>query len=92
MLVFYGEELLAPRPTPKLEDHPLSAVRDCLFNIFTATLHIGGHHLHLQPEDVPYHGDKGTTNMVILYYENIAHIFLVTCSYVELYSELCIMG
>jgi hypothetical protein len=39
---FYGEELLAPRPTPKLEDHPLSAVRDCLFNIFAATLHIGG--------------------------------------------------
>jgi hypothetical protein len=29
--------LLAPRPTPKLEDHPLSAVRDCLFNIFAAT-------------------------------------------------------
>ena len=39
---FYGEELLAPRPTPKLEDHPFSAVRDCLFNIFAATLHIGG--------------------------------------------------
>jgi len=34
--------LLAPRPTPKLEDHPLLAVRDCLFNIFAATLHIGG--------------------------------------------------
>jgi hypothetical protein len=28
---FYGEELIAPRPTPKLEDHPLSVVRDCLF-------------------------------------------------------------
>ena len=27
---------------PKLEDHPLSAVRDCLFNIFAATLHIEG--------------------------------------------------
>ena len=40
--VFHGEELLAPRPTPKLEDHPLSAVRDCLFNLFAATLHIGG--------------------------------------------------
>jgi hypothetical protein len=39
-MIFYGEELLAPRPTPKLEDHPLSAVRDCLFNIFAATLHI----------------------------------------------------
>jgi hypothetical protein len=41
---FHGEELLAPRSNPKLEDHPLSAVRDCLFNIhvFAATLHIGG--------------------------------------------------
>ena len=28
---FYGEELLATRPTPKLENHPLSAVRDFLF-------------------------------------------------------------
>jgi len=34
---FYREELLAPRPTLKLEDHPLSAVRDCLFNLFAAT-------------------------------------------------------
>jgi hypothetical protein len=39
-IIFYGEELLAPRPTPKLEDRPLSAVRDCLVNIFAATLHI----------------------------------------------------
>jgi hypothetical protein len=38
---FYGEESLAPRPTPKLEGHPLSAVRDGLFNTFAATLHIG---------------------------------------------------
>ena len=34
--------MLAPRPTPKLDDHPSSAVRGCLFNLFTATLHIGG--------------------------------------------------
>jgi len=40
--MFYGEEFLAPRPTPKLEDHPLSAVGDCLFNTFAATLRIGG--------------------------------------------------
>ena len=39
---FHGEALLAPRPTPKLEDHPSSAVCDCLFNIFATTLHIGG--------------------------------------------------
>ena len=30
-----------PNP-PKLEDHPLSAARNCLFNLFAATLHIGG--------------------------------------------------
>jgi len=39
---FHGEALLAPHPTPKLEDHPSSAVRDCSFNIFAATLLIGG--------------------------------------------------
>jgi hypothetical protein len=35
-LILYSEELLATLPTPKLENHPLSAVRDCLFNIFAA--------------------------------------------------------
>ena len=39
---FYREGFLAPRPTPKLEDHPSSAVRNCLFNLFAATLPIGG--------------------------------------------------
>ena len=39
---FNKEELLAPRPPPKLEDRPLSAAHDCLFSIFAATLHIGG--------------------------------------------------
>ena len=43
MIRFYSEEFFAPHPTPKLEYHPLSADRDCLFNIFAATLHIGGH-------------------------------------------------
>ena len=42
MVRFYGEELLAPRPTLNLAYYPLSALRDCLFNIFAATLHIGG--------------------------------------------------
>jgi len=39
--MFYREGLLAPRPTPNLEYHPLSAVHDCLFNLFAATLHKG---------------------------------------------------
>ena len=42
MIRIYCEGLLTPRPTPKLEDHPLSALRDCLFNIFAATLHTVG--------------------------------------------------
>ena len=40
---FYGEELSATCPTPpKPEDHPLSAFRDCLVNIYAITLHIQG--------------------------------------------------
>jgi hypothetical protein len=39
---FYGEELSTPSPTPKHQYHPLSDVRDYLFNIFAATLHTGG--------------------------------------------------
>ena len=42
MIPFYGEALLAPRPAPKPEDHPLSATRHALFNIFAATLHTAG--------------------------------------------------
>jgi hypothetical protein len=60
MEIFYGEELLAPRPTPKLEGHPLSAVRDCLFNVFAATLHIHRPFLHPQPEDAPCRRDRDT--------------------------------
>jgi hypothetical protein len=58
IIFFYGEELLASRPTPKLEDHPLSAVRDCLFNVFDATLH----NWRPQPEDAPCGGDRDPLN------------------------------
>jgi len=43
MIRFYGEGLLAPHPTPKLKDHPLLAVCDCLFSIFTVTLCVRVH-------------------------------------------------
>jgi hypothetical protein len=39
---FHDEDLLAHRPTAKLEDRPLSAVRDWLLNIFAAAPHIAG--------------------------------------------------
>jgi hypothetical protein len=60
VLRFYGEDLLAPRPTPKLEDYPLSTVRDCLLSIFAAVLHIRWPLLPLQPEDAPRCGDNET--------------------------------
>ena len=54
-LIFYGEELLA-----NLQGHPLSAVRDCLFNIFAATLHICTPFLHPQREDAPCRGYRNS--------------------------------
>jgi len=50
--------LLAPRPTPKLEEYPSSAVRDCLFNLFTATLHIGGRSSIRNLRNAPCRGDR----------------------------------
>jgi hypothetical protein len=64
LVTFYGEELLAPRPTTNLEDHPSSDVRDCLFKVFAATLHIRRPFLHPQPEDVPCRGDRDTLIVV----------------------------
>ena len=62
---FYGVELLAPPPYPKLEDYLLSAIRDFLFNIFASTLHIGGRSSILNWglatlwwQRPSYHGDK----------------------------------
>ena len=53
-----------------LEDHPLSAVRDCLFNIFAATVRIGGcsfiHNLRTRHAEVKgthlSHGVKAECN------------------------------
>jgi hypothetical protein len=60
-LTFCGEELLAPHPTPRLEEHPLLAVRNCLFNIFAAAVQNWEVLFHPQPEDTPCRGDKGPT-------------------------------
>jgi hypothetical protein len=62
--------LLAPRPAPKLEGHTLSAVRDCLFNIFAATL-------HPQPEDAPCLGDRRPPNIhVSVYFHHMIKFIL----------------
>jgi hypothetical protein len=61
-----GEELLAPCPTPKLEDQPLPTVRNCLFNVFAATLRNWRPFLHPQPEDAPCRGDRDPHNTGML--------------------------
>jgi len=51
---FYRENSLAPRPTTDLEDCPLSAVRECLFYTFAATLPIWWPlFVYPQTEDAP---------------------------------------
>jgi len=57
-VIFYGEELLGPRLTPKLKDHPLSAVCGSLFNTFADTFHNWRPFLHPEPEDEPCCGER----------------------------------
>jgi hypothetical protein len=76
MVIFYGEELLAPRTAPKLEDHPLSAVYDGLFSVFAATLHIRRPFLHPQPEDAPCHGDRDPLIMVCVLIISVNQLYI----------------
>jgi hypothetical protein len=51
---FFCVRSFSPRPIHKLEDCPLSAVRNCLFSIFAAILYTRGRLLHPQPEGAPW--------------------------------------
>ena len=56
--VTFEVDFLAPRPTPKLKDHPLLDVCGSLFNIFTANLLIWMPFLPPQSEGAPFCGDR----------------------------------
>jgi hypothetical protein len=58
-IIFYGEYLLAPRPTPQLENHSsrLSAIAYSKY-FYPHSISVG-HLFHPQPEDTPCRGDKG---------------------------------
>ena len=43
----------------------MSAVRDCLFNAFAATLHIPRPFLHPQPQDAPGREDNSNRHMPV---------------------------
>lgn len=81
-LSVYGEDLSESRPTLNLEDHPLSAVRDCLSYIFAATLCNWRSFLSRQLEDAPCYGDR---NPLIR-----GHCFLVNrmFKYPEIFGKL----
>jgi hypothetical protein len=51
--MYYGEELLGSRPAPNPENHPLSAIRECLLVLSVDTLHELEAVLYPQPEDAP---------------------------------------
>jgi hypothetical protein len=57
-IFFLREKLLTPHPNPNLGDRPLSAVRDCLLNIFAATLYFWRPPTRFEPQGVPYRFDK----------------------------------
>ena len=62
--VFYVEDLLAPLPPLKLEDRPLLAVRDCLFNILP---------LSSKLETVP----KWTTQFIVHLWASVLHYYWI---------------
>ena len=57
IIIFYGQELLAPHSTPRLDATPLG-FRDGLFNIFATTMYIWRLFFRPHPEDVPRCGDR----------------------------------
>ena len=72
---FYGEELLTPRPTPKLENPPLSAVRNCLFSILAVILNTGGP----QSEEAPCHVDRDPliTDFTLIHFSSPHTVYLL---------------
>jgi hypothetical protein len=79
---FYYEELSAPRSIPKLEHYPLSAVRDWLFNIFAATLLIGGrsssHNLRTRHDVLTATGLSRTERLLIIP-SSVYRVFISSC-------------
>jgi len=61
--LFYGEEFLAPCPTPNRGDHSLSVVRTAYLLYSQLPSISGGRLLHPHPEDAPCHVKRGPHNV-----------------------------
>ena len=80
--------VVSASPNPQAGDHPLSAVRDCLFNLFAATLHIGGRSSirklrtrHAVVTETHKHGNRYT------YYLKLTSVTFTFISYSVLHSR-----
>jgi hypothetical protein len=63
-IIFYGEELLAPRPTPSWRPTPCRLPATA-YSVYLQLPSIsGGHLLYPQPEDAPCRGENGPTERV----------------------------
>jgi len=72
MVIFCGEELLAPLSNANSEGHRLLSAPDCLLNMLAPTIHIGGHSFictlrmhHFMVTDVFVMGFNGSLLSVI---------------------------
>ena len=68
--------VLSTSPTPRLVDHPLLAVCNCLFDIFTAAIHIWRPFLQPQPGNTLCLGDRnpfimGWFSIVIIFFQKL---------------------
>jgi hypothetical protein len=73
-LIFYAEELLAPRPTSQAGGPPLVGCPRLLIQYIRKLLSIsGGRLLHPQPEDAPCRGDKGSITSILISIPSISY-------------------
>jgi hypothetical protein len=62
----YGQEFLAPRPTPKLNAHLLSSVGEMFVQYICSYPTYWRPFLHPQPEDVPCRGEPIIMDVLLL--------------------------
>ena len=72
---FHGEALLAPRPTPKLKDHPFGCPR-LLIQFIRSCPPYRRPFLHPQPEDAPCRGDRDPPHMGFSYTTDYIYIYI----------------
>jgi hypothetical protein len=74
--------VLSTLPNPRLADHLLLAVRNCLFDIFAAAIHFWRPFLQPQPENTPCHGDRdpfiaGRFSIVNIFFPKTAPVLVI---------------